>query len=34
MPYSDTQRVAYGKKQKQERTDLLFTLENKQANRS
>lgn len=34
MPYSDTQAVAYGKKQKQERTDLLFTLENKQANRS
>ena len=32
MPCSDTQ--AYGKKQEQERNDLLFALENKQANRS
>lgn len=34
MPRSDTQAVAYGKKQEQERSDLLFALENKQANRS
>lgn len=32
MPCSDTR--AYGKKQEQERNDLLFALENKQANRS
>lgn len=34
MPRSDTQAAAYGKKQEQERSDLLFALENKQANRS
>lgn len=34
MPLSDSQAVAYGKNQEQERSDLLFALENKQANRS
>lgn len=35
MPCSDTQAMTYGTKQKQERgSDLLFALENKEANRS
>lgn len=34
MTSSNTQAAAYGKRQKEEGSDLLFALKNKQANRS